>query len=57
MATYELRVDPSVPVREQPDRCHNRWHPDIPPALSCRPGDEVVLTTRDRRVRKLCHGL
>jgi formamidase len=47
MATYELRVDLSVPVREQPDRCHNRWHPDIPPGLSCRPGDDVVLTTRD----------
>jgi formamidase len=47
MATHELRVDRSIPVREEPGRCHNRWHPDIPPALSCRPGDEVVLTTRD----------
>jgi formamidase len=47
MATHELRVDRSVPVRQDPGRCHNRWHPDIPPALSCRPGDDVVLTTRD----------
>ena len=47
MATHELRVDRSVPVREDPGRCHNRWHPDIPPALTCHPGDDVVLTTRD----------
>jgi formamidase len=47
MARYELRVDPSVPVREEPERCHNRWHPDVPSALSCLPGDEVVMTTRD----------
>jgi formamidase len=47
LASYELLVDPSVPVRRQPDRCHNRWHPDIPPALTCRPGDDVVMTTRD----------
>jgi formamidase len=47
LASHELRVDRSIPVREQPDRCHNRWHPDVPPALTCRPGDDVVLTARD----------
>lgn len=47
MATYELRVDHTVPLSGQPDRGHNRWHPDIAPALSCAPGDEVVLQTRD----------
>jgi formamidase len=47
MASHELRVDPSIPVREEPDRCHNRWHPDIPPALACLPGDDVVMATRD----------
>ena len=47
MASYELRVNRSVPVRDDSGRCHNRWHPDIPAALSCRPGDDVVLTTRD----------
>ena len=47
MATHELHVDPSIPVRREAARCHNRWHPDIPPALSCQPGDDVVLTTRD----------
>jgi formamidase len=47
VASYEILVDHERPVRDQPDRCHNRWHPDIPPVLSCRPGDEILLETRD----------
>lgn len=47
MAPLELTVDRSVPVREQADRCHTRWHPDIAPALRCAPGDDVILHTRD----------
>jgi formamidase len=44
---HELRVDRSIPVRERPDRCHTRWHPDIPPVLTCQPSDEVLIETRD----------
>ncbi len=29
------------------DVCHNRWHPDIPPILSIKPGDIVELEMRD----------
>jgi formamidase len=47
VARYEILVDHSRPVSEEPDRCHNRWHPDIPPALTCAPGDEVLMETRD----------
>ncbi len=47
MAGLELAVDRSIPVHEQADRCHTRWHPDIPPALRCAPGDEVLLQARD----------
>jgi formamidase len=47
MAGLELLLDRSVPVREQANRCHTRWHPDIPAALRCSPGDEVFLQTRD----------
>ena len=47
MASYELRVDPSIPAREEANRCHNRWHPEVAPALTCLPGDDVVMTTRD----------
>lgn len=34
-------------MREESARCHNRWHPDIAPALTCEPGDEVLMETRD----------
>jgi len=47
MATREIRLDLTKPLAAQPDRGHNRWHPDIPPVLSVRPGDEVVLDTLD----------
>ena len=47
MATHEIRIDRRLPLAAEPHTGHNRWHPDIPPALRCRPGDEVVLETRD----------
>ncbi|MGH2964797.1 MAG: acetamidase/formamidase family protein [Solirubrobacterales bacterium] len=47
MATHELHIDTSIPVRREASRCHNRWHPDIPPALACLPGDDILVTTRD----------
>jgi formamidase len=47
VATQEIRIDPSKTLLEEPNTGHNRWHPDIPPALRCEPGDEVVLETRD----------
>jgi formamidase len=47
MTTREIRIDRSLPLAAEPHTGHNRWHPDIPPALRCEPGDEVVLETRD----------
>jgi formamidase len=47
MATREVRVDWSKTLAEEPATGHNRWHPEIPPAVSCDAGDEVVLATRD----------
>ena len=47
MATHEIRIDRQLPLAAEPRTGHNRWHPDIPPALRCEPGDEVVLETRD----------
>lgn len=47
MAVHEVRIDPAKTLKEQPETGHNRWHPDIPPAVRCAPGDEVVLETRD----------
>jgi formamidase len=47
VARYEIRVDADRPIAEEADRCHNRWHPDIPPVLTCEPGDEVLMESRD----------
>jgi formamidase len=47
VAAHEIRIDRSVPLAGEPDKGHNRWHPDIPPVVRCEPGDEVVMETRD----------
>ena len=47
MATHEIRIDSSRPLAAEPGTGHNRWHPDIPPVVRCKPGDEVVMQTRD----------
>ena len=47
MAIRQIRVDYGKTLAEEPGTGHNRWHPDIPPAVRCEPGDEVVLETRD----------
>lgn len=43
----EIRLDPARPLREQPDRGHNRWHPDVAPVLTVAPGEVVTLELRD----------
>ena len=43
----EIRIHPSAPLREDAKVGHNRWHPDIEPVVSCRPGDTLILETRD----------
>src|SRR4029450_3777095 len=45
--SHIIRIDRSKPLRDEPHTGHNRWHPDIPPALSVDPGDTVALETRD----------
>ena len=47
MAVREIRIDHGKTLAEEPGTGHNRWHPDIPPAVRCAEGDEVVLETRD----------
>ena len=38
-----LRCEVGVPLGDQPGLGHNRWHPDIPPAIEIGPGEEVIL--------------
>jgi formamidase len=42
-----IAIDRSRPLREQPTTGHNRWHPDIPPAIEVDEGEELALETRD----------
>jgi formamidase len=42
-----VELDPVLPLRKQPDRGHNRWHPDIPPIAWIEPGEELTLELRD----------
>ena len=42
-----IEVDLSRPCAEESSKGHNRWHPDIPPAVEAEPGEEVVMQTRD----------
>lgn len=40
-------IDRAKTLLEEPHSGHNRWHPDIPPILSVRPGEIVCIETRD----------
>jgi hypothetical protein len=42
-----IRIDRTRRLREEPQKGHNRWHPDIPPVIEVAPGEEVTLETRD----------
>ena len=41
-----IELDYTKRCADEPTKGHNRWHPDIPPALEAEPGEEVVLQTR-----------
>lgn len=44
-ADVYLSIDRDKPLREQPERGHNRWHPDIPPIVEVEPGQVVAMET------------
>jgi formamidase len=44
---HAIRIDRSKPLAEEPRSGHNRFHPEIAPALEVDEGEEVVLETRD----------
>lgn len=47
MGVVEVRIDATKPLCEEPETGHNRWHPDIPPVAHCKPGDKLIMETRD----------
>jgi formamidase len=42
-----IEIDRSKRLGDEPDKGHNRFHPDIPPILEVDEGEEAVLDTRD----------
>jgi formamidase len=44
---HHLSVDVGTSICQAPRCAHNRWHPDLTPALHIAPGDVVAIETRD----------
>ncbi len=42
-----ITIDRSKRLKDEPEKGHNRWHPDITPVIEVEPGEEVLLDTRD----------
>ena len=47
MPDVVFSVDQTKSMRDQAVPGHNRWHPDVPPAASVRPGDEFRVECRE----------
>jgi formamidase len=47
MPDVVFSVDQALSMREQKVPGHNRWHPDIPPAATVRPGSEFRVECRE----------
>ncbi|MEW2395880.1 formamidase [Streptomyces sp. NPDC046862] len=47
MPEVVFSVDQALSMRDQKVPGHNRWHPDIPPAATVRPGAEFRVECRD----------
>jgi formamidase len=42
-----IEINRGKPLKDEPGRGHNRWHPDIPPVAEVDPMEEVTIETRD----------
>ena len=42
-----IEIDRTKRLKQEPEKGHNRWHPDVPPVLEVDPGEDVLLETRD----------
>jgi formamidase len=52
-----IEIDRSKRLKQEPQKGHNRWHPDILPILEVDPGEEVVLETRDASDAQVMPGM
>ena len=42
-----IEIDRTKSLKEESCKGHNRWHPDIPPAVEVDPDEELTIETRD----------
>ena len=42
-----IEVDFGKRLKQEPQKGHNRWHPDLQPILEADPGEEVLIEARD----------
>ena len=42
-----ISLDLTKPCSAEPEKGHNRWHPDIPPVVRVEQGEEVIMEARD----------
>ncbi|WP_199796654.1 acetamidase/formamidase family protein, partial [Pseudonocardia dioxanivorans] len=47
MPDVVFTVDQARSMRDQAVPGHNRWHPDIPPAVTVRPGSSIRVECRE----------
>ena len=47
MAHDHIHIDPALPLVRQADKGHNRWHPDLAPAVRIASGSSVEMETLD----------
>ncbi|MDI3338992.1 MAG: acetamidase/formamidase family protein [Sphaerobacter sp.] len=45
--THRIAIDPTQPLAAQAETGHNRWHEEVAPILEVKPGETVVIKTRD----------
>ncbi len=45
LGTQRIRCEVGVPLAQQQELGHNRWHPEIPPLVTVRPGEDLILET------------
>jgi formamidase len=45
LGVQRVRCQVGVPLAQQAQLGHNRWHPDIPPVAEVKPGEEIILET------------
>jgi formamidase len=43
LGVQRVRCQVGVPLAQQAEIGHNRWHPDIPPLAELKPGEEIIL--------------